>query len=88
MDSKWGINYGGRTLIDRAKAQTGLEDLRNSVLFGGTFPWLTGEFMWGPAWDLEMFDPVLNRTIKHHYEVEVVWHRVPPFPTEGRPPEI
>jgi hypothetical protein len=74
--------------MEITREQTGLTTLKNSVIFGGTIQSLTGGFMWGPAWDLELFDPVLNRTIYHHYEVEVVWHRVPPYPTKERPPEM
>lgn len=75
-------------LIDITRRQTGLEDMRCSVLFGGTIPFLGRTFPRGRRWDLELFDPVLDRKIEHHYDVEVVWHRVPPYPTAERPPEM
>jgi len=88
MEGKAGTLRHPDDLMQDTHAQAGLKDLKNSVIFGGTLPSLTGGFMWGSAWDLELYDPVLTRTISHHYEVEVVWHRVPPYPTKERPPDM
>ncbi len=61
------------SILQIAKEKCKLSDFKNTVLFCGSVPFLTEDHMWGPAWDFEMFDPVLNRKILHHYDVEVVW---------------
>jgi hypothetical protein len=61
-----------------ATKQIGLNDFRGSVLFCGTIPYVQGEAPFGKGWDLELLDPVRNRRLQHHFDVEVVWHRVPP----------
>jgi hypothetical protein len=88
QDEKLGANFDPETLMENTRTQIGLDDLRSTVMFGGTIPSLKGEFVFGKGWDLELFDPVLKRSLKHHYDVEVVWHRVPPYPTAERPPEL
>jgi hypothetical protein len=62
-----------------AAQQIGLEDYRGTVLFGGTIPFLQKERVFGSGWDLELLDPILDRRLQHHFEVEVIWHRVPPY---------
>jgi len=79
MQGECGQNYDAERMMKIIREQTGIKDLRNSVLFLGTIPSLNGEFMWSPAWDLELEDPILKRVLRHHYEVEVVWHRFPPI---------
>jgi hypothetical protein len=61
-----------------AMRQIGLSDFRASALFCGTIAYVQGQAPFGKAWDLELLDPVADRRICHHFEVEVVWHRVPP----------
>jgi hypothetical protein len=65
-----------------ATRQIGLDDFRGSVLFCGTIPYVQGEAPFGHAWDLELLDPVMDRRLQHHFEVEVIWHRVPPYGSE------
>jgi hypothetical protein len=66
-----------------ATRQIGLNDFRGSVLFCGTVPYVQGEAPFGEAWDLELLDPVMDRRLQHHFEVEVIWHRVPPYASAG-----
>lgn len=73
-------------LLETAKQQTGLNDLGGSALFGGSIAFLHPESLFGRGWDLELFDPILQRSLKHHFDVDVIWHRIPPYPTAARPP--
>lgn len=60
-------------LITVVKEQCDLSSLANTVIFGGSVPFLTEGPVWGSAWDFEMFDPVLQRSISHHYDVDLLW---------------
>lgn len=42
------------------------------VLFSGTLPTLDGEVVYGDAWELELADPRLGRTIRTQYTVHVL----------------
>lgn len=95
QEGECGQNYPPEPYLERLKRQTGVEDPRNSAIFLGTIPWLTklrdggkGPFLFAPAYEIEIEDPVLKRTIRHHYEVEVVWHRIPPNISKVKPPLI
>ncbi|MGH9356383.1 MAG: DUF2848 domain-containing protein [Terriglobia bacterium] len=45
--------------------------LDGAVVYSGTVP-TRGGFICAKTWDLELEDPVLKRSISHHYEVTVV----------------
>ena len=45
--------------------------LAGAVIYSGTVP-TQGGFVFAKAWDLELEDPVLKRSITHHYEVAVL----------------
>ncbi|MBO8162134.1 MAG: DUF2848 family protein [Brevibacillus sp.] len=48
----------------------GCKDLKNTVIFSGTVPTLEG-FVYGDRYELELADPVLQRSITMTYSVEV-----------------
>jgi hypothetical protein len=73
MDSTVGQILPVEDLLNVTREQCRLKDLRNTVIFGGSVPFLTEGPLWGIAWDFEMFDPILKRTIGHHYDVELAW---------------
>jgi hypothetical protein len=56
-------------LVARRYGPTGLPD--GTAMFGGTFA-AKGGIRPAERFDYEMFDPVLNRTIKHGYAVETL----------------
>lgn len=60
-------------LIRITQEQCGLTDLNETVLFGGSVPFLTDGPLWAEAWDFAMYDPVLGRALSHHYDVELMW---------------
>jgi len=95
MEGECGQNYGPEDFLKRVEEQARIKDRRNSVIFLGTIPWLGDlrekmeyPFMFSPAYDMELEDPILKRTIRHHHEVEIVWHRVPPNISKVKPPLI
>ncbi len=47
-----------------------VSDLRNVVVFSGTIPTLKGQLRVSPYFEFELYDPVLNRSIRHYYWVE------------------
>jgi hypothetical protein len=61
-------------LLRRAEAP-----LDGLVLFSGTIPLKEKRTLYSDAYDLELEDPVLKRTLRHHYRVRV-WRR-----REGEP---
>ncbi len=57
-----------------------LEDLfgtvpANTVVMSGTIPSKAG-LVYGDSYEMEMHDPILNRTIRHSYRVEVLRHKI------------
>jgi len=57
-----------------------LEDLfgtvpANTIVMSGTIPSKAG-LVYGDSYEMEMHDPVLNRTIRHSYRVEVLRHKI------------
>jgi hypothetical protein len=45
--------------------------LQGTVIYSGTVPAIGG-FSFAKSWDLELEDPILKRSIKHHYDVIVL----------------
>jgi Protein of unknown function (DUF2848) len=60
-------------LLDRALA--GSTPSAGVALFAGTIPTIS-DIVYGDGYDLELHDPVLNRTIRGSYRVEVLPQRV------------
>jgi len=60
-------------LLDRARA--GSPPSTSLALFAGTVPTIS-EVVFGDRYDLELHDPVLNRTIRGGYRVEVLSQRI------------
>jgi hypothetical protein len=73
MDDRLSEILPPEALLKVVTEQCNLPDLKNTVIFGGSVPYLTEGPLWGHAWDFEILDPVLNRKIGHHYDVELVW---------------
>jgi hypothetical protein len=73
MDDKISEILSPEALLKVVREQCNLPDFKNTVIFCGSVPYLTEGPLWSQAWDFEMFDPVLNRKISHHYDVELVW---------------
>ncbi len=60
-------------LINRVKSNY-LPDLNGLVLFGGTFPVLGGKLIFSEYFDMELYDPKKDRSIKHDYTMEpITW---------------
>lgn len=59
-------------LIDfiRKKSRELLSD--GTVIFSGTLPLLTGTFVFGPYFEVELFDPRRGRRLNCHYRVRVL----------------
>ncbi|MGH9359692.1 MAG: DUF2848 family protein [Terriglobia bacterium] len=57
-------------LIESVRRETE-SPLEGSAIFSGTVP-VHGDFAFSKAWDLELEDPVLKRSIAHRYEVTVL----------------
>lgn len=79
----WAINDEKRELYQESTLEANLSweefdpivkkniaDLRSSVIFCGTGGFVGSKLLFGRAWDLQLHDPVLNRTINHHYDIK------------------
>lgn len=53
-------------------ARLGISDLHNSAFFSGTINTVGRQLLFADAYELEMSDPVLRRTIRHEYRVKVL----------------
>jgi len=47
----------------------GIENLNNSVFFSGTINTVGKQLIFADAYELEMTDPVLNRSLRHEYRI-------------------
>lgn len=52
--------------------QLGINSFNNSVFFSGTINTVDKSLIFADKYEIEMFDPVLNRSLKHEYTVEVL----------------
>jgi hypothetical protein len=73
MNDRTAAILSPEAILEVIRRQCPLTGFKNTVVFCGSVSFLTPEMMWGPAWDLELFDPVAGRSLRHQYEVEVAW---------------
>jgi Protein of unknown function (DUF2848) len=58
-------------ILAALEAALGIAAEPGLVVFLGTLPLLTGGFAYGPAFDMEMFDPTLGRSLRWRYDIAV-----------------
>lgn len=72
-------------VLEAMRALLGIEPEPGLVVFLGTLPLLTGAFLYGPAFEMELYDPVLGRSLRWRYDIAIA---APPRPraSGGWPP--
>ncbi|MFX0069053.1 MAG: DUF2848 family protein [Candidatus Hodarchaeota archaeon] len=48
------------------------EDLSGTAVFAGTIPTIKQDMLFADIWELEMFDPVLKRSLRHKYVTRII----------------
>ncbi len=59
-------------LMDFVKGQSIDQDLHGTVIFSGTLPLVTGQFIYGPFFEMELYNPRTERKLHCHYQVRLL----------------
>ncbi|MFX1486544.1 MAG: DUF2848 family protein [Promethearchaeota archaeon] len=71
QDGKLELLLKWNDLISIIKDHIG-EELSGTIVFAGTIPTIKRQMLFTDTWKLEMFDPVLKRSLKSEYTVRII----------------